>query len=227
MTSSEARDSEVAAGDRSAADGAASADDREDMAKPELLADYEATLDLWKWHADARFKLLGLVPTVTAAGVGVFGTRPDFASAIVAAGAMLAIVGIVMYDLRNTVFYDSLIHRAKDLERRLHLPQTNALGGGPGLFGERPRGRLRLFGITVWHDRALSVIYSASFGGWATVLVRAATELAGWPAGDTRRWLVAVLGGAGAFAALAHGIHDYGRQWDRRRSNMEMPGAAR
>ena len=109
-----------------------------------LLVDYSETLGIWRMYADIRFKLLGLIPTATAAGVGIFGSRPSYPTVAVAAIAICSIFGVAMYDVRNTMFYDAAVHRAKELERQLGLPRTSALGSAGGVFGERPRTKLRL-----------------------------------------------------------------------------------
>jgi hypothetical protein len=196
----------------------------DEEAQAALLADYHETLSTWRVYTELRFKLLGLLPTVTAVGVGFLAGNLGLSSGLVSAGALLAVFGIAMYDLRNTMFYDSAIHRAKYLEEKLGLPRTNGLGKGPGLFGERPRTRLRFFGIEAWHDRALAIIYSASFAAWATVLVLSLCAGVGGGGASAMCTIIAIGAGTVAFVAFMLALKQYGDEWSRKKSGMAIPG---
>ena len=140
------------------------ASEQEDFAA-NLLADYEQTNQQIRMLADIRFKLLALVPTLTAAAALL-------TTATVAHGTVLAvgILGFItvfaraMYDLRNSQIYDACIGRARQLEKQLHMPSFRGNRYG-GLYSERPRHTISLFEIAVWHDRALAFIYGAALGG--------------------------------------------------------------
>jgi hypothetical protein len=144
-----------------------------------LRADYEQTVGVWKTLVDVRFRLLALVPTLTATGVGLLGQVKDLASLRVALVAVLGgvtVFAIMLYDLRNSFFHDFAVHRAKAIERRLGLTRTIRKIGRDavrvrhgGLFDERPRGKTRLLGVAVKHDRALSIAYVASVAAWSAL----------------------------------------------------------
>ncbi len=145
------------------------ASEQEDFAA-NLLADYEQTNQQIRMLADIRFKLLALVPTLTAAAALL-------TTATVAHGTVLAvgILGFItvfaraMYDLRNSQIYDACIGRARQLEKQLHMPSFRGNRYG-GLYSERPRHTISLFEIAVWHDRALAFIYGAALGGWFYII---------------------------------------------------------
>jgi hypothetical protein len=63
-----------------------------------------------------------------------------------------------MYDLCNSQFHGTAIHRAKELEKALAPCRLSAKGAAGDLMNERPRDRYRLAGVEVWHDRALFVL---------------------------------------------------------------------
>jgi hypothetical protein len=132
-----------------------------------LRLDYQQTTDLMRQITDVRFKLLALVPTLSGAAVAILG-RPSSAGELLAVGllGLIATVGVLLYELRNTQLYDYGLHRAQELERQLELP---SIGGGSrrGLYSERPDRSLRLFGVLpVDRDAGLIVVYSAALAGW-------------------------------------------------------------
>jgi hypothetical protein len=108
-------------------------------------------------------------------------------------------MGILVYDLRNSQLYGAAIHRAKVLEERMGLlrsnPERSELRGG--LFSERPY-RLRLAGVSIWHDRGLAFVYAAATTGWLYVLSAAAI-----PAGR----------GGFATAALTESVSEAASLW--------------
>lgn len=151
-----------------------------------LRLDYEQTISIWTNLVDVRFRLLALVPTLSGAGVGLLGQVDQLASlrvALVALLGLLSVVALCAYDLRNSLLHDFAVHRAKQLEILLQFERTtrvldrNTKDPRPiteaevlgGIFSERPRFRLRLLGVQVWHDRALAIAYTASAGSWAAV----------------------------------------------------------
>jgi hypothetical protein len=88
----------------------------------------------------------------------------------VGAVGLLATLGIVVYELRNTQIYDYAVHRAKELEARLGLASVFGAGRAGGFFTERPGRDVRMFGVPVGHDRGLALVYGAAIGGWCYVL---------------------------------------------------------
>ena len=91
---------------------------------------------------------------------------------------LIATLGVVVYEIRNSQLYDAAVHRLKFLEQLLSLP-ASAEFGVAGIFGERPQrpviGRLPL-----WHDLALALVYGASTGAWTWLLVNSARDVKPW-----------------------------------------------
>jgi hypothetical protein len=167
------------------------------MADDELLRlDYGETTQLLRALTEVRFRLLAFVPTIAGAAIA-FLAHPSSAAELMAVGlvGLGATVGIFMYELRNTQLYDAALHRAMFLEQRLRVPSALGGEGIGGLYSERPSRPMRLFGIvTVWHVRAIVLVYATALGGWS--------YLVGWGvlrelgAAHSRGW-------GGAVAAVA------------------------
>src|SRR5829696_1392730 len=146
-----------------------------------LKLDYEQTNQLVRMLTDIRFKLLAFVPALTAAAVALLTRSGGDQATALAVGliGLLVTLGIVFYEMSNTTIYDATIHRAKCLEYSLDLPQfteitnkiTKDMTGG-GLVNERA-GRPKLFlgFLSVWHDRALALVYGAAVGGWFFIVI--------------------------------------------------------
>ena len=154
-----------------------------------LRLDYEQTCQQIRAFTDIRFKLLAFVPTLTAAAVALLGDV-DKQATVLAVGllGLFVTLGIISYEMRNTVLYDAAIHRAKCLELRLKLPLFTDGRTRGGLFNERPPRPVlfrasKLFvelysrkvttepALTVWHDQALALVYGSAIGGWAYIVV--------------------------------------------------------
>ncbi|MDC7119923.1 hypothetical protein OMK64_00055 [Cellulomonas fimi] len=120
---------------------------------------------------DVRFKLLALVPAVSAlALVGVVSPGGPFAGVprAVRVGAALlglvVVVGIRLYDVRNSQLHDDLVSRARVVE--------TALGVERGVYAAR-----RASIAPVQHDTALRLVYGAVVTAWAAAAVVAAVGL--------------------------------------------------
>ena len=154
-----------------------------------LRFDYEQTHQLIRMFTDIRFKLLAFVPTLTGAAVALLSGVDNRATTLMLGFLGLFVtLGIISYEMRNTVLYDAAIHRAKCLELRLKLPLFTDGRTKGGVFNERPprpmlfRGS-KLFielysrkvtkepALTVWHDQALALVYGSAIGGWAYIIV--------------------------------------------------------
>lgn len=90
-----------------------------------LRLDYEKTTDYIKLLTDIRFKLLAFTPVasgVSLAAITIFsnGQTEGFRLPVGILGLM-ATLGIVIYDLRNTELYDAAIMRAGHIEEDLGL----------------------------------------------------------------------------------------------------------
>jgi hypothetical protein len=141
--------------------------DADPVAQREIrLALYENVCTTWRALIEVRFKLLALVPFVSVLGVQVVLSRgTEQAQLSAAARTMLAviglaaIVGLLVYDLRNSELHDDLISRGRRLE--------DELGIDTGQF----RGRLLPGNRALKHDHATGLIYGASVSGWLFALI--------------------------------------------------------
>jgi hypothetical protein len=178
--------------------------------------DYEQVLETYRQFADIRFKLLAFVPALSGAAIALL-TRANierWEKVGVAGLGFFVTLGIVLYDQRNTQFYNGAITRAQYLEKRIELEK---FGGDEhaGLFGSRKdHPTRRLLGLRIGHDLGLAFVYCPVLGAWAFVAVRA-----GWPA---RAWVALLAGLAVASVFFAQfewndGKPERLRRWWRRR----------
>lgn len=155
--------------------------------KDKLKLDYEKTTQYFHELAATRFKLLAIVPVVTGAAIGLLlrAKNPEMILAIGLLGFFVTI-GILFYDQRNTQLYDAMQIRAKGLEVLLEFEPINNLISSDkerrkwnygGAFLDRPKRSLKFYGILMWHDRGLAIIYSAAIGGWAFLITNAILQL--------------------------------------------------
>jgi hypothetical protein len=134
-----------------------------------LRLDYQQTTDFLRTLTDVRFKLLALVPTLSGAAIALLG-HPSSAIQLLALGllGLFATLGILLYELRNSQLYDYAIRRAQRIEIALELPSLAGDARAGGLFSDRPKASLRLFGLaTVNRDSGLALVYSAALAGWS------------------------------------------------------------
>jgi hypothetical protein len=137
-----------------------------------LQLDYAQTTDLMRQITDVRFKLLALVPTLSGAAVAVLG-RPSSVAELLAVGllGLLATLGVLLYELRNTQLYDYALHRAQALEHQLGSISIDESALAGGLFSDRPARTLRLFSVLpVDRDAGLILVYSSAIAGWTYLL---------------------------------------------------------
>ena len=126
-----------------------------------LRLDYDQTQQLLRTLTDIRFKLLAFVPTIAGASVGFFG-RERPAAELMAIGlvGLVATLGILVYELRNSQTFATAVDRARMLEQRLEL-------GSGGLLTERSAGTGRLFGfLPIGRELGLGLVYGAALAGW-------------------------------------------------------------
>lgn len=136
-----------------------------------LRADYEQTNGQIRMLTDIRFKLLTLIPTGTVVAVSVLGTTVSTETALVVGIlGFVFVFAIAMYDLRNSQIYDAYLSRAMQLENQLRMPNG-------GLYNRRPGRDVKLFGVLVWHDRALAFIYGTTLGGWVYLITYSSLNL--------------------------------------------------
>jgi hypothetical protein len=120
------------------------------------------------------------VPTLSGAAVALLG-HPSSAVQLLALGllGLTATLGILLYELRNSQLYDYAIGRAQWIEIALELPSLSGNARPGGLFSERPKASLRLFGLaTVNRDSGLAVVYSAALAGWTYLVAWGALRAA-------------------------------------------------
>ena len=141
-----------------------------------LWREYMATLDAFWRLGDFRFRLLALLPPLTALGVGLLTVDvATFTSApiprlLIALLGFVVTLGIIFYDQRNSQLYAGLAAQAKQLE--------SAIMSSGGVLGGRPPRTNRLFGLfKIWHDRGLALIYAATLGAWSFPVVFAVCVL--------------------------------------------------
>lgn len=146
-----------------------------------LRLDYDQTTDLIRTLTDVRFKLLAFVPTITGAAVALLG-RGHSAAELLSVGSLglVATIGIVIYELRNTQLHDYALRRAKKLEQELGISSIADPNRPAGLYAEEPSGELTIFGIvTAAHDRGLALVYSVAIAGWSYLVAWGALHAAG------------------------------------------------
>ncbi len=160
-----------------------------------LAYDHEQTTKYFHALADARFKLLALVPLVTGGAFATLNpvTNPG-QSCLVGAFGFLVTLGITFYDRRNTQIYDAMNVRAKALEVLMALPRLgNPRFHRSGPFLHRPERSLNLFGvIRIWHDRGLALVYATALAAWAFLAISGAAHYVGIAARQ-RRFLLVVI----------------------------------
>jgi hypothetical protein len=134
-----------------------------DESNDALRLDYEQTTELMRTLTDIRFKLLAFVPTIAGVAVGFMGSGHS-ASDLLAIGllGLVATAGVLLYELRNSELYESIIERAVDLEEKLGL----------GLLSRRAQKRATLFGVvSARHERGIGLVYGAAVSGWTYLFV--------------------------------------------------------
>jgi hypothetical protein len=141
--------------------------------------DYDQVLQNYRLLTEVRFKLVAFVPPLAGAAIALLSTSRfgRWEHVFLCVLGFVVSVGLVMYDQRNSTFYDQLIGRAEFLENELKLGiAPDDVGGGQ--FSARGDVRRYLFGVLpTKHDRALALVYSPILAGWLYPALRI-----GWPA---------------------------------------------
>jgi phosphohistidine phosphatase SixA len=137
-----------------------------------LQLDYEITNEYFKHLSEIRFKLLAFVPLVSGTAIGLLTLNNEGQSADPAGALILGIfgslvtLGVMIYELRNSQFYDLAVGRAKKLEWLLKMPLGGLFNGRP-----RPEDSPKIIGrIKVWHDLGLALIYGTTLSGWCYLI---------------------------------------------------------
>jgi hypothetical protein len=158
--------------------------------------DYGETSAVYRALVDIRFRLLAFVPTASAVAVALLGRQSAPSGGILGGNALvlgvgviglLFTLGVVMYEIRNSQLHDQAIHRLKHLEKLLGLRPAVLQRGPGGLFEERG-GRLSILGVSLWHDRALGMIYGATASAWTWLIYEAAEDVVDLPGPRAPNW---------------------------------------
>ena len=138
-------------------------------AEDRLRLDYDRTTELVQSLLDTRFKLLALVPTIAGTAVGLVGTpRPAVELLGIGVLGLVATVGILLYELRNSEILDAMLQHAKILERVLGFEAGPRVHGPEALLSMRGSHGGRFLGVAAaTHERALGLVYGAALGGWS------------------------------------------------------------
>ncbi len=123
---------------------------------------YDQVCSTWKALIDVRFKLLGLVPTVSIAVLAaILSIKSDgltfSGKLLISLLGMLASIGLFIYDKRNSELHDDLISRGRKIEEELGIET--------GIF----RGRLNSSGI-IKHDVATNLVYFSTLVAWVAAI---------------------------------------------------------
>jgi hypothetical protein len=127
---------------------------------------YGEVCSSWRMLTDVRFKLLGLVPTISVVAlISVLsraetnaGLSPEARMGIIVFG-FLVTFGLFIYDRRNSQLYNDLVSRARRIEEEL--------GIDTGQF----RGRKDPSNWLINHSNATNLIYGTTLAGWLFALL--------------------------------------------------------
>jgi len=146
-----------------------------------LIVDYQWTNEQIKLLTDIRFRLLLWVPPLVTLAIplilGSASSAPPNPVSILALGllGLFVTLGIVVYDLRNSMLYDANIHRASLIEQELKI---KTLATPDGLYGRVHALRARsdndftFFKLKVNHGTALGVVYAAMLSSWIFAIAK-------------------------------------------------------
>ena len=148
---------------------------REPADREILLALYAQVCVTWRELIGTRFKLLGLVPTISVLLQAAILSGDGFGKGLspltkigLAVFGFLATLGLLIYDLRNSELHDDLISRGRKIEEEL--------GVDTGQF----RGRLGRSHWFISHSIALLLIYGTAILGWVVALLITTGLLRRW-----------------------------------------------
>lgn len=140
--------------------------------KEVLLSLYGEICNSWRMLIDVRFKLLGLVPTVSVALLISLLSRnkldeglSPFSRIVISIFGLLITLGISIYEQRNSELYGDLRDRARQIEKELGIDTGQFLG------------RIKPSKLWINHENAIKLIYGTSILGWLTALIMAICEI--------------------------------------------------
>lgn len=133
-----------------------------DQPRELLLALYGEVCASWRMLTDVRFKLLGFLPVLSGAGILTLRDAvPGWPRVALAALGLAVVVGLTIYDERNSELYNDLISRARKIEEEL--------GFDTGQF----RGRVDPKSKGINHSNGTRLVYGASLAAWSLALIMA------------------------------------------------------
>lgn len=146
-----------------------------------LQMDYEQTMEQFKVLADIRFKLIAIVPILAGTAIAFFAgaNLKPYSTLPLGILGFIATLGMIIYELHNTLYYERCSTRAVHLESLLGFPHFSELPGNAaepgGVFTERYKDsnapQQNLAGIIpVRHHIGLSLIYGASLARWSYII---------------------------------------------------------
>ena len=133
-----------------------------DQPRELLLALYGEVCASWRMLTDVRFKLLGFLPVLSGAGILTLRDAvPGWPRVALAALGLAVVVGLTIYDERNSELYNDLISRARKIEEELGFDTGQFLGRVD------PKSK----GIN--HSNGTRLVYGASLAAWLLALIMA------------------------------------------------------
>ncbi len=127
---------------------------------------YEEVCNNWRQFVEVRFKLLGLLPTVSVAAlISLFSIEeiPIFGKVLLCLLGLFVSFALLIYDKRNSELHDDLVSRGRKIEEELGIKH--------GQFMGRLKSNNHLLGVKVQHDIGLNIIYYASLIIWLIAIL--------------------------------------------------------
>lgn len=133
----------------------------------------------WRLLTDVRFKLLGLVPTISAVVLIQLLSKDDplkglspISRVAIACFGFLVTLALYIYERRNSELYDDLVSRARKIEEELGIETGQFRGRKRPHPFIRFRLMRRQFEPTfVQHSVALNIVYWSALLGWLVTIL--------------------------------------------------------
>jgi hypothetical protein len=126
-----------------------------------LLALYAEVCNSWRMLTDVRFKLLGIIPTISVVVLISLLSRQEASQGLtpmarlaISIFGFLITIGLYIYDRRNSELYNDLVSRGRRIEKELGMDTGQFLG------------RRNPSNPFVNHGNAVNLIYGTALAGW-------------------------------------------------------------
>jgi hypothetical protein len=162
-----------------------------------LRLEYDQTTELVRTLMDVRFKLLAVVPTIAGGAVALVGQGRPSGIQLLGVGVLglVATFGVLLYELRNTQIYNTVLAHARAIEVLLEFG-AGTPSGPAGLLAQGPPGRARPFGLASFgQERAVAIVYGAALGGWSYLVIWGVLRAAGVGGARTIGAVLGVIAG--------------------------------